>query len=147
MRRLIRSHLIRIFTVCLVNLFLFHYLKYETNKVAVRIKLYVRIYPTLPYVFEKSFGHSSSIPNSNLIREFMVIIDTCKFKEEVMIKSMWYKSFDSICPTIFHIKFDQRLTHCCLWDIYVHEWRRTTDAGPISYNKLTCNETWAQVSP
>ena len=37
MRRLLMSRLIRIFTVCLVNLFLFQYLKYETSKVAVRI--------------------------------------------------------------------------------------------------------------
>ena len=37
MRRLLMSRLIRIFTVCLANLFLFQYLKYETNKVAVRI--------------------------------------------------------------------------------------------------------------
>ena len=37
MRRLLMSHLIRIFTVCLVNLFLFQLLKYETNKIAVRI--------------------------------------------------------------------------------------------------------------
>ena len=42
------SRLIRIFIVCLVNLFLFQYLKYETNNVAVRIFLFVRIYPTLP---------------------------------------------------------------------------------------------------
>ena len=37
MRRLLMSRLIRIFTVCLGNLFLYQYLKYETNKVAVRI--------------------------------------------------------------------------------------------------------------
>ena len=35
MRRLLMSH-IRSFTICLGNLFLFQYLKYETNKVAVR---------------------------------------------------------------------------------------------------------------
>ena len=50
MRRLLMSRLIRIFTVCLVNLFLFQYLKYETNKVAVRVYLSVRIYPTLSYM-------------------------------------------------------------------------------------------------
>ena len=37
LRRLLMSRLIRIFTVCLVNLFLFQKSKYETNKVAVRI--------------------------------------------------------------------------------------------------------------
>ena len=37
MRRLLMSRLIRIFTVCLGNLFFFQYLKYETNKVVVRI--------------------------------------------------------------------------------------------------------------
>ena len=36
MRRLLMSRHIRSFTVCLGNLFLFQYLKYETNKVAVR---------------------------------------------------------------------------------------------------------------
>ena len=52
MRRLLMSRLIRIFTACLVNLFLFQYLNYETNKVAVRNKLSVRMYPTLPYMLE-----------------------------------------------------------------------------------------------
>ena len=37
MRRLFMSRHIRIFTMCLGNLFLFQYLKYETNKVADRI--------------------------------------------------------------------------------------------------------------
>ena len=37
MRRLLMSRLIRSFTVCLVNLFLFKLLNYETNKVAFRI--------------------------------------------------------------------------------------------------------------
>ena len=37
MRRLVMSRLIRIFTVCLLIYILFQYLKYETNKVAVRI--------------------------------------------------------------------------------------------------------------
>ena len=36
MRRLLMSRHIRSFTTCLGNLFLFQYLKYETNKVAVR---------------------------------------------------------------------------------------------------------------
>ena len=36
MRRLLMSRHIRSFTICLGNLFLFQYLKYETNKVAVR---------------------------------------------------------------------------------------------------------------
>ena len=36
MRRLLTSRHIRSFTICLGNLFLFQYLKYETNKVAVR---------------------------------------------------------------------------------------------------------------
>ena len=36
MRRLFMSRHIRSFTICLGNLFLFQYLKYETNKVAVR---------------------------------------------------------------------------------------------------------------
>ena len=35
MRRLLMSRHIRSFTICLGNLFLFQYLKYETNKVAV----------------------------------------------------------------------------------------------------------------
>ena len=35
----------------LLSYFLFQYLKYETNKVAVRILLSVRIYPTLPYMY------------------------------------------------------------------------------------------------
>ena len=36
MRRLLMSRHISSFTICLGNLFLFQYLKYETNKVAVR---------------------------------------------------------------------------------------------------------------
>ena len=36
MRRLLMSRHIRSFTICLGNSFLFQYLKYETNKVAVR---------------------------------------------------------------------------------------------------------------
>ena len=36
MRRLLMSRHIRSFTICLGNLFLFQYLKYETNNVAVR---------------------------------------------------------------------------------------------------------------
>ena len=39
MRRLLMSRLIRIFTVCLVNLFFIPINKYETNKVDVRIYL------------------------------------------------------------------------------------------------------------
>ena len=40
--------LIRIFTVCYSIYFLFQKSKYETNKVAVRIKPTIRIYPTVP---------------------------------------------------------------------------------------------------
>ena len=36
MRQLLMSRHIRSFTICIGNLFLFQYLKYETNKVAVR---------------------------------------------------------------------------------------------------------------
>ena len=47
MKRLIISRHIRSFTSCLGNLFLFQYLKYETNKVAVRnsrLSEYTRLY-------------------------------------------------------------------------------------------------------
>ena len=44
------SRLIRIFTVCLV-IFVFQYLKYETNKVAVCLSEYTRLYPTLNWSF------------------------------------------------------------------------------------------------
>ena len=50
-RRLLMSCHIRSFTICLGNLFLFQYLKYETNKVDVRNYPSVRIYPTLLYTF------------------------------------------------------------------------------------------------
>ena len=64
------SRPIRIFVVCLVNLFLFQYLKYETSKVAVRIKPSVRIYPTLFYLFPVPV-----FKNLNLAREINIICE------------------------------------------------------------------------
>ena len=43
MRRLLMSRLIRIYTVCLVNLFFIPIFNYETNKVAVQIYLMTEV--------------------------------------------------------------------------------------------------------
>ena len=52
MRWVLMRRLIRVFTICFVNLFFIPIIKihmYEANKVAVQIKLTVRMYLTLPY--------------------------------------------------------------------------------------------------